>query len=223
MKKMMIIASLCMALIALGSPAQSPFSLHVKAGIGTSRFHGKHVNSETKIAYKAGIGTEYSLNKTWMVQSALELVSIGGQDEIGHIHNARMNELYLQVPVTLAARLHLGKDYHASLAAGPYAAIGIGGKTSGEVYSYSSSRPASPFRAVTFGKIIDGKMGNNRFDAGIAMSFNFEYRRFVFGTEAQVGLVTVNKQLHQMPGMPEEEKYLPKNFASFFTLGYRFR
>lgn len=221
MKK--IIISLCMALIALNSPAQNPFSLHAKAGIGTSRFHGKDANSETKIAYKAGIGAEYALNKTWVVRSALEFVSIGGQDEIGHIHNARMNELYLQLPVALAARLHLGKNYHASLAAGPYAAIGVGGTTSGEVYNPISSRPASPFRVETFGKMIDGKMGNNRFDAGIAVSIALEYRRFVFGAEAQVGLTTVNKQLARMSGMPDEEKYLPKNIASFFTLGYRFR
>ncbi|WP_373843457.1 outer membrane beta-barrel protein [Bacteroides heparinolyticus] len=221
MKK--IIAILCMAVIALNSAAQSPLSFHAKAGIGTSRFHGKDANSETKIACKAGIGAEYALNKTWVVQSALEFVSIGGKDEIGHIHGARMNELYLQLPVTLAARLHLGKNYHASLAAGPYAAIGVGGTTSGEVYNPISSSPASPFRVETFGKMIDGKMGNNRFDAGIAVSIALEYRRFVFGAEMQMGLITVNKQLNRITGMPEEEKYLPKNFASFFTLGYRFR
>ncbi|WP_373799744.1 hypothetical protein [Bacteroides heparinolyticus] len=85
-----------------------------------------------------------------------------------------------------------------------------------------SSSPASPFRVETFGKMIDGKMGNNRFDAGIAVSIALEYRRFVFGAEAQVGLMTVNKQLARMSGMPDEEKYLPKNIASFFTLGYRF-
>lgn len=221
MKK--LIATLCVAAIALNGAAQSPLSFHAKAGIGTSRFHGKGADSETKIACKAGIGAEYALNRTWVVQSALEFVSIGGQDEIGHIHDARMNELYLQVPVTLAARLHLGKNYHASLAAGPYAAIGVGGTTSGMVYDPVGSRPASRFKADTFGKMIDGKMGNNRFDAGIALSIALEYRRFVFGAEAQVGLVTVNKQINLLPEMSGERNYLPRNFASFFTLGYRFR
>lgn len=217
------IAILCMAVVASGCPAQSLLSFYAKAGIGTSRFHGKGANSETKIACKAGIGAEYALNRTWMVQSTLEFVSIGGQDEIGHIHDARMNELYLQVPVTLAARLHLDKNYHASLAAGPYAAIGVGGKTSGEIYNPSSSRPASRFKAETFGKMIDGKIGNNRFDAGIAVSFALECRRLVFGAEAQVGLVTVNRQMNRLPELSGAREYLPKNFASFFTLGYRFR
>lgn len=221
MKK--LISILCVAVIALNSTAQSPLSFHAKAGIGTSRFHGKGANSETKIACKAGIGAEYALNKTWVVQSALEFVSIGGQDEIGHIHDARMNELYLQVPVTLAARLHLDKNYHASLAAGPYAAIGVGGKTSGEIYNPSSSRPASRFKAETFGKMIDGKIGNNRFDAGIVVNIALEYKRFEFGAEAQVGLVTVNRQMNRLPELSGAREYLPKNFASFFTLGYRFR
>ena len=67
-------------------------------------------------------------------------------------------------------------------------------------------------------------MGNNRFDAGLAIGLTFDYRRFIIGAEVQVGFVTVNKQLNQM--IQEEyggyDKYLPKNFASFFTLGYRF-
>lgn len=69
----------------------------------------------------------------------MEFVSIGGKDEISHIGKAKMHELYLQIPLMIAARLHLGKDYHASLSVGPYAAIGVAGKTSGETYEYSSS------------------------------------------------------------------------------------
>ena len=71
--------------------------------------------------------------------------------------------------------------------------------------------------------MIDGKMGNNRFDAGIAVSFALECRRLVFGAEAQVGLVTVNRQMNRLPELSGAREYLPKNFASFFTLEYRFR
>ena len=64
--------------------------------------------------------------------------------------------------------------------------------------------------------------GNNRFDAGIALGLTFEYRRFIIGAETQVGLVKVNEQINQMIGHSEEGGYFPKNFAAFFTLGYRF-
>ena len=93
-------------------------------------------------------------------------------------------------PLMIGARLHLGRDYHASLSVGPYAAIGVAGKTSGETYDYSSSsmQGGYQFKIDTFGSMVDGKMGNNRFDAGIALGLTFEYRRFIIGTEMQVGL-----------------------------------
>ena len=154
----------------------------------------------------------------------MEFVSIGGKDEISQIGKAKMHELYLQIPLMIGARLHLGRDYHASLSVGPYAAIGVAGKTSGETYDYSSSsmQGGYQFKIDTFGSMVDGKMGNNRFDAGIALGLTFEYRRFIIGTEMQVGLVKINEQINQMIDYSEEGGYFPKNFAAFFTLGYRF-
>jgi hypothetical protein len=100
----------------------------------------------------------------------------------------------------------------------------VAGKTSGETYDYSSSsmQGGYQFKIDTFGSMVDGKMGNNRFDAGIALGLTFEYRRFIIGAETQVGLVKVNEQINQMIGHSEEGGYFPKNFAAFFTLGYRF-
>lgn len=223
MKKKIII-TLCLAMTALHGLAQSPLSFHAQAGIGTSQFYGKYSGSDTKIAYKAGIGAVYSLNKTWALQSALEFVSIGGKDEISQIGRARMNEMYLQIPLLVAVRLPLGKEYQAALSVGPYAAIGIAGKTSGKTYDNGSSslQAGYRFQVGTFGSMVDGKMGNNRFDAGIDVRLVFDYRRFIIGAEAQVGLVKVNEQINQLISNPEEGSYLPKNFATFFTLGYRF-
>ena len=220
MKKKIII-TVCMAMTVLTGLAQSPLSFHAKAGIGTSHFHGKHSSSDTQIAYKAGVGAEYVLNKTLVLQSALEFVSIGGKDEISQIGKAKMHELYLQIPLMIGARLHLGRDYHASLSVGPYAAICVACNTSGESYVYSK-QGGYLCKIDTFGSMVDGKMCNNRFDAGIALGLTFEYRRFIIGTEMQVGLVKINEQINQMIDYSEEGGYFPKNFAAFFTLGYRF-
>lgn len=221
MRKIIII--ICFAMAALASSAQSPISFHAKAGIGTSNFWGKHSSSETRIAYKAGIGAEYALSRTWVVQSALEFVSIGGKDEIKY-GKADMNELYLQIPVMMAARLTLNKNYHISLSAGPYVAIGLGGKPSGERHDYTGSHHSNDYRFKldTFGSMLDNNMGNQRFDTGIAMGLTFEYHRFVIGAETQVGFVTVNKQLNLMMNPDGYSEYLPRNFAAFFTVGYRF-
>ena len=210
MKKALMI--MYMAVAASTAQAQSPLSFYAEAGIGTSRLYGKHSCCDTRIACKAGIGAKYALNKTWVLQSALEFVSIGGKDDMDYVKNA--------------ARLPLGKDYHTSLNAGPYIACGVGGKTSGSIPYYhdtGSSDGNRLFKIDTFGNILENNAGNRRLDGGIIVGITFEYRRLIIGAEAQVGLVKINQQLRQVIDTEEFHNYLPRNFASFFTVGYKFR
>lgn len=218
--------TLFFVIIALGAAAQSPFSFQVKAGVGTSNFWGKDSESNTRIAYKVGAGVNYEINRTWIVQTSLNFVSIGAREEVEYVGKANMNELYLQLPVLMTARLNLGKNYSASLSAGPYVAYGVGGLTSGEEeYDYSSSHHQPErymFRLKTFGNISEGHMGNKRFDAGMMFGVNFEYYRFLFGAELQLGMIKVNDQLEALFQTSDFGKFSPKNLASFFTVGYRF-
>ena len=127
----------------------------------------------------------------------------------------------------MRARLNLGKNYSASLSAGPYIAYGVGGKTSGEMEEYDYSSEYNPnrsyrFRIDTFGNRIDDKMGNKRFDAGLMFGLNIKYHKFIFGAELQLGMIKVNDQLDNLLQSSGIEKFSPKNLASFFTVGYRF-
>ena len=204
MKKALMI--MYMAVAASTAQAQSPLSFYAEAGIGTSRLYGKHSCCDTRIACKAGIGAKYALNKTWVLQSALEFVSIGGKDDMDYVKNAKMNELYLQIPVRIAC--------------------GVGGKTSGSIPYYhdtGSSDGNRLFKIDTFGNILENNAGNRRLDGGIIVGIAFEYRRLIIGAEAQVGLVKINQQLRQVIDTEEFHNYLPRNFASFFTVGYKFR
>ena len=224
MKKIMMIIGLLVAASAVWG--QSSLSFYAEAGIGTSRLYGRHSGSDTQTANKAGVGAEYTLNRTWALQSALEFVSIGGKDDMQYVEHAKMHELYLQIPVMVAARLPLGENYHASLGLGPYIACGVGGKTSGSIkqdYAHSGHDGYYRFRTSTFGSVLENKAGNRRLDGGVIIEIAFEYRRFIIGAEAQVGLVKVNQQLRQVIETEEFQGYLPKNFASFFTIGYKFR
>lgn len=224
-----IIPLILLALLSLGARAQSPISFQVKAGAGTSDFYGEDTKSNTRIAYKAGIGMNYEISRTWVLQPSLDFVSIGAREEIEGLGKANVNELYIQLPVMMSARLHFGKDYSASLSAGPYIACGVGGKSSGEAqeeYTHDSSiRPDARryrFRTDTFGNRADNKMGNRRLDAGLMLGLHFEYHRFIFGTEVQLGLLKVNNQWDWAMPLYNIRKFAPKNLASFFTAGYRF-
>lgn len=149
------------------------------------------------------------------------------REEVEYVGKVNMNELYIQLPIMMAARLNLGKNYSASLSAGPYIAYGVGGKTSGEMEEYDYSSEYNPnrsyrFRIDTFGNRIDDKMGNKRFDAGLMFGLNIEYHKFIFGAELQLGMIKVNDQLDNLLQSSGIEKFSPKNLASFFTVGYRF-
>lgn len=174
-----------------------------------------------------GVGMNYELNRTWVFQPSLNFVSIGAREEVEYVGKVNMNELYIQLPIMMAARLNLGKNYSASLSAGPYIAYGVGGKTSGEMEEYDYSSEYNPnrsyrFRIDTFGNRIDDKMGNKRFDAGLMFGLNIEYHKFIFGAELQLGMIKVNDQLDNLLQSSGIEKFSPKNLASFFTVGYRF-
>lgn len=215
------------AIMSLGAHAQSPVSFQIKTGVGTSNFWGKSSDSNTRIAYKVGFGVEYELNKVWAIQSSLNFVSIGAKEDIESVGEANMNELYLQLPIMMAARLNFSKNYSAAISAGPYIAYGIGGKTSGKMdnYDYSSSYYPAPydFRLNTFGNLIDDNMGNRRIDAGMIFGVHIEYYKFIFGAELQLGMVQVNDQLNSLlQTSGYYETFSPKNIASFFTVGYRF-
>lgn len=180
----------------------------------------KHINQAASTSKFPIRYQHHTFNK------ALEFVSIGGKDDMDYVKNAKMNELYLQIPVRIAARLPLGKDYHTSLNAGPYIACGVGGKTSGSIPYYhdtGSSDGNRLFKIDTFGNILENNAGNRRLDGGIIVGIAFEYRRLIIGAEAQVGLVKINQQLRQVIDTEEFHNYLPRNFASFFTVGYKFR
>lgn len=218
-----------MTVAVCGTFAQSPLSFFARTGIGTSCFWKENVESETRIAWKVGAGAEYSLNRTWSVRAALDFVSKGGKEQIQHVGKAHVNALYLEIPLQLTARLDLGGQRYATLGAGPYIACGVGGKTNGDFTEYyapdSSFQPAGHrFRLDTFGSIASGNMGGRRFDAGLSARIGMEYHRFLFGAEAQVGFLTMNRELASYVSEIEQQGWkLPKNLAMFFTVGYRFR
>lgn len=85
------ILTIFFAIIALGANAQSPISFQVKAGVGTSNFYGENVESDTRIAYKVGVGMNYEFNRTWVFQPSLNFVSIGAREEVEYVNPAKRN------------------------------------------------------------------------------------------------------------------------------------
>ena len=82
----------------MGSECPIPYSFQVKAGVGTSNFYGENVESDTRIAYKVGVGMNYELNRTWVFQPSLNFVSIGAREEVEYIGKVNMTSCISNSP-----------------------------------------------------------------------------------------------------------------------------
>ena len=204
-------------MVSMVTPAQSQVDWSIKAGIGMANIIGDNMGSpKVKLAYKLGIGLECPFDKIWSLQTGVSFVSKGTNhtavETDGISAQAKVNVSYLELPVMVAARFAMDRNTYILVAAGPYGAWGIGGKTKALGYSWSSSstpdwNTGNVVEINTFGK--DG-LDLRRFDYGVAIGLSVEYRHYVIGVEGRLGLCKLQKELQG------------KNITGFVTAGYKF-
>ncbi|GKG76386.1 PorT family protein [Parabacteroides sp. AM58-2XD] len=229
---MKYVLRICVVFIFLSAKAyaQPPVSFRVKAGAGIASMWGKNTEENTKFAYKVGVGMEYGFNKTWALQPSLNFVSKGSKEDGKDLGKAKVNMLYLELPIMLSARLHLTKTSNLVFSGGPYMAYGVGGKTSIDVWlpipgTTGFHNVHKEYKLNTFGSMTDGNMGCKRFDAGVGLGIAYEYRRIVVDLEGQLGLVKVHdgvSSFSEPMDIIEFEDYALKNLSAFITVGYKF-
>ena len=76
----------------------NPLLLPGKSRSRTSNFYGENVESDTRIAYKVGVGMNYELNRTWVFQPSLNFVSIGAREEVEYIGKVNMTSCISNSP-----------------------------------------------------------------------------------------------------------------------------
>ena len=199
------------------APAQNQVDWSIKAGIGMANIIGDNMGSpKVKLAYKLGIGLECPFDKVWSLQTSVSFVSKGTNhtavETDGISAQAKVNVSYLELPVMVAARFAMDRNTHILVAAGPYGAWGIGGKTKALGHRWSSSstpdwNTGSVVEIDTFGK---GGLDLRRFDYGVAIGLSVEYRYYMIGVEGRLGLCKLQKELQG------------KNITGFVTAGYKF-
>ena len=217
--KVLVRKLLFFALLMLAArvvPAQNQIDWSVKAGIGMANIIGGQMESpKVKLAYKLGVGLECPFDKVWSLQTGVSFVSKGTNHTIvetdGISAQAKVNASYLELPVMVAARFAMDRNTSILVAAGPYGAWGIGGKTKALGYSWSSSSTpdwstGNVIEIDTFGK--DG-LDLRRFDYGVGMGLSVEYRHYMIGMEGRLGLCKLQKELQG------------KNLTGFVTVGYK--
>lgn len=162
------------------------------------------------------------------MQPSLNFVSKGAKEKEENLGKATINMLYIELPVMMAARFHLTKSSNLVLSFGPYVAYGVGGKTLMDIdekmipSTTGYTKFGGKYKLDTFGSMSKGKMGGERFDAGLVLGISYETRRIVLGLEGQLGLVKVHDEIDEIAMFMDAEGYAPKNVSTFVTVGYKF-
>ena len=204
MKKIMMMSVL--ACISMASFAQ--LSWNAKVGMNVSDLYGKGTDgSEPKFGYKVGVGAEYAFTDLLSIQPSL-FFSTKGAEYSESIYNAsasvKLNEMYLELPVNAQVRIDVSPRVNLIIAAGPYFAVGVGGKTT---LNATFAGEHGSVEMDTF-----GKDRLNRFDFGLGICYGIEIGRILVEVDGQLGFVKLSG----------EGVEAPKNLNTSITLGYKF-
>ena len=212
---------LALALLCVAPTTAQHFQ--IKAGGGFAR-HYK--DSRIVGAFKAGVGFEYEFNQRWTFNPALCLYGKGwkypdqtvpfltpdGQPEYDEQGNQRMSVMsrtttanYIEVPLVFNYYQRVGEGRYVVLAAGPYVAYGISGKS---VTKGDTSRPGSE-KMYYEGKAFK-EPGVKRFDAGLQVMLGYQFASsLIVGLETDLGVLPYNAAAD-------------RNISGIVSLSYRF-
>lgn len=194
--------------LALGMVAVFGFSQvrwDVKFGMN---FSNQTKLDETKAlpGFTMGVGADYAFNENWYFQPGVMITSKGYKVKYAG-EKVTVRPVYLDIPILAAYKFDITDNTKFVINAGPYLAIGLGGKAkehwdNGDDY-----------------KLFDDKGGDwKRFDLGLQWGVGVELgEHYLVNFTAQHGFIA--------PGKSEDgngDEISPKNMSFAIGVGYRF-
>ena len=171
----------------------NPGGIYIKVGLSLSNIsvntNGTVNDAKTLTTFHAGIVGDIPLLPILSLQAGLSLNGKGAKSEYYADNNnkndnyikAKFNPLYLELPVNLVLKFPIGDNSRFFIGAGPYAAIGIGGKTKTDVKILGVS--SSSDENITFNN--DNPTTSQQEDASFT-----RVRKFDYGVNALAGIET---------------------------------
>ena len=171
----------------------NPGGIYIKGGLSLSNIsvntNGTVNDAKTLTTFHAGIVGDIPLLPILSLQAGLSLNGKGAKSEYYADNNnkndnyikAKFNPLYLELPVNLVLIFPIGDNSRFFIGAGPYAAIGIGGKTKTDVKILGVS--SSSDENITFNN--DNPTTSQQEDASFT-----RVRKFDYGVNALAGIET---------------------------------
>ena len=202
MKKVLIV--ICAGLCAMSSRAQL---FYAQGGLNlaniTTTNDGQTEKNNTLPTFNAGFMGRFGLSKTVDLESGLLLTGRGSKAETffngGNDYvKSTFNPLYIELPLNLVLSVPLDKGNSIFFNAGPYGAIGIGGKSKSEskigpLFS-SSTNPIKYSNADAFISGQDDASYDKlkRYDFGINLGGGFALQHLILKANYGLGLAKIN-------------------------------
>lgn len=181
-------------------------------------------------SFQIGLVTDVALGSNNLsLQPGILLTGKGSKVESGTAGQAgyfkqTFNPLYVEVPVNLVVKAPLGTTTKFFVGAGPYLAMGVGGKVKTEgtrlvtgSYSYDRNIVFSNDDPTTFNEEEGTGLGVvRRFDYGVNGTAGIEGKTMVLGVNYGLGLAKLQS------GMNDNADNNNKHRVLSFTLGFKF-
>lgn len=166
---------------------------------------GMNFSNMTKIdeskalpGFTFGVGMDYGFNENWSLQSGLMISSKGFKFKEGDWKD-KYRPIYLDIPILAAYKFNISDNTKFVINAGPYLAIGLGGKN----------------------KETDEE------DIKLFDKDGYDWKRFDLGIQYGIGLELSDRYLINLTGQngfisPVDGGDDPKNMTFSIGVGYRF-
>lgn len=156
----------------------------------------KFENTKALPGFQLGVGMDYGFSENWSLQSGLMISSKGYKVKEGE-YKETTRPIYLDIPILAAYKFNISDNTKFVINAGPYLAIGLGGKYKVDGIDESEK--------------IFGDDGWKRFDLGIQYGIGLELSdRYLINLTGQNGFIS--------PADGGD----PKNMTFSIGVGYRF-
>ncbi len=193
MRKLLLCAVMLLGTVCMTN-AQDKIQFGVRAGMNISSLSGEgNDDLDSRIGYHVGAVMDWNVAENLYVQPGLFFTTRGAKKE-----DWKMNANYLQIPVSVAYRFPVSDNLKIDVNAGPYFAMGIGGKYK--------------FGGEDLGDVFGDKGDCKRFDAGLRVGAGVHIQKFSVGLIYDLGLTNIAKG----------EGGKTKNGAFQISVGYNF-
>lgn len=187
----------------------------LRAGLAVSG-HYNQDSEKSQTGIDIGLTIDIRLSGKVFLLTGLDYVTKGtktkdGEEWLGptedYMGSLVRHANFLQLPLRVGYQFAVADDFYIMPYAGPYMAYGLGGKTK-YTYVYIDNNETTTDKRPTFDGVV------NRFDYGVGLGVNLDYKKIVLSLEYDWGLQRYVKK---------EAGYNDAKFKCMtITLGYKF-